>query len=115
MNFVRLIPVFLSLLLLWAHFFRANQVVLAVIPLLLFVPLAFRKAWVPRLVQVVLLAGALEWVRTLYTVAQFRIAHDMDWQRMAVIIGAVALFTALSGLVFRSSSLRQHYSEGGED
>lgn len=111
MNFVRLIPVFLSLLLLAAHFFRAGQMVLAVIPLLLFVPLVLRERWVPWLVQTVLLLGALEWVWTLYTVAQIRIAHGMDWQRMAIILGAVALFTALSSLVFRSRGLRQRYSE----
>jgi hypothetical protein len=113
MNFVRLIPAFLSLLLLSAHFFRAGQTVLMVIPLLLFIPLAFRQAWVPRLIQVVLLVGAIEWLRTIYSVAQYRIAHGDDWQRMAAILGAVALFTALSSLVFRSKGLRERYSENG--
>lgn len=111
MNFVRLIPVFLSLLLLSAHFFRAGQVVLMVIPLLLLIPLAFRQAWVPGMVQVVLWLGAIEWLRMIYSVAQYRIAHGDDWHRMAVILGAVALFTALSSLVFRSAGLRKRYLE----
>lgn len=112
MNFFRLLPVFLSFLLLAAHFFRAGQTVLAVVPLLLFIPLALRKTWVPWLIQLTLLLGAIEWVRTLYVVAQLRIEYGQPWQRMAIILGAVALFTALSCLVFRSKGLRNRYSEG---
>jgi len=112
MNFLRLLPVFISLLLLAAHFFRAGQTALAVVPLLLFIPLFLREKWVPWLIQAALLLGAIEWVRTLYSVAQIRIAHDMPWVRMAIILGAVALITALSCLVFRSQGLRKRYSEG---
>ena len=110
MNFARLLPVILSFLLLAAHFFRAGQTVLAVIPLLLFVPLVFRQTWVPWLMRVVLWLGALEWVRTLYEVAQLRIEYGQPWHRMAVILGVVAAFTALSSLVFGSKGLRQRYS-----
>ena len=110
MVFLRLLPVFISFLLLSAHFYRAGQIDLAIIPLLLFVPLIFRKSWVPWLIQLVLLLGAIEWLRTLYSVAQIRIEFGMPWVRMAVILGAVALFTALSGLVFRSKGLRKRYS-----
>jgi len=110
MNFLRLLPVFISLLLLAAHFFRAGQTVLAVIPLLLFVPLLLREKWVPRLIQLALVLGAVEWLRTLVSVAQMRMEHDMPWVRMAVILGSVALFTALSSLVFRSKGLHKRYS-----
>ncbi|MCW8925478.1 MAG: hypothetical protein OQJ84_04410 [Xanthomonadales bacterium] len=112
MSFFRLLPVFLSFLLLAAHFFRAGQTVMAAIPLLLLIPLASRKIWVPWLIQLALLLGAIEWVRTLYVVAQLRIEYGQPWHRMAIILGAVALFTALSCLVFRSKGLRNRYSEG---
>lgn len=111
MNFIRLLPVILSFLLLAAHFYRAGQTVLAVIPILLFIPLAFRQSWVPWLMQAVLWLGALEWVRTLYSVAQWRIEYDQPWHRMAVILGVVAALTALSSLVFRSPGLRRWYSK----
>ena len=60
MNFFRLLPVFLSFLLLAAHFFRAGQTALAVLPLLLLVPLALRKTWVPWLIQLALLLGGVD-------------------------------------------------------
>ena len=106
---LRLIPVILSLVLLAAHFYRAGLLPVAVICLGL-VPLLFwKKSWVPRFFQVLLLLGALEWLRALYTFAAMRIAWDQPWTRLALILGAVALFTALSGLVFRARKLQAFY------
>ena len=110
MNFLRLLPVFISFLLLSAHFLRAGQTVIAMIPLFLLIPLILRKTWVPWLIQLALLLGAVEWLHTLVTVAQVRIEFGMPWIRMVIILGAVALFTALSSLVFRSKALRKRYS-----
>jgi hypothetical protein len=112
MVFVWLIPVFLSLLLLGAHFlFHTGQVAIAIIPLLFVVPLMFRKSWVPWLTQLVLLLGTMEWLRTLYVGVNRKLALGADWQRYTLILGAVTLFTALSCLVFRSKGLRARYSE----
>jgi hypothetical protein len=111
MNFFRLLPVFISLLLLSAHFYRASQTVLALVPLLLFIPLMLKKTWVPWLIQLALLLGAVEWLRTLVSVAQMRMEYGMPWARFAIILGAVALFTAFSSLVFRSKALRKRYSD----
>ena len=70
MNFLRLLPVFISFLLLSAHFFRSGETVLTLLPIVLFIPLMFRKTWVPRLIQLALLLGAVEWLYTLVSVAQ---------------------------------------------
>ena len=110
MNFFRLFPVYISFLLLTAHFFRAGQTVLAVIPLILLIPLFLKEKWVPWLIQLALVLGALEWVRTIVAVAEIRMHHGAPWVRMAVILGAVALFTALSSLVFKSKGLKKRYS-----
>jgi len=110
MNILRLLPVIISFLLLAAHFLRAGQTLFVVLLLALLVLLFIRKYWVPWVIQVVLLLGAVEWLVTLYSVAQFRIASNMPWTRMAIILGAVALFTALSALVFRSNTMRNRYS-----
>ena len=110
MNFLRLVPVFISFLLLGAHFLRAGNTALVVILLAFLFLLFMKKYWVPWVIQLILLLGSLEWIRTLVSVAQFRIGADMPWTRMAVILGAVALFTALSCLVFRSKALRERYS-----
>ncbi len=110
MNFLRLLPVFISFLLLAAHFLRAGQTLvlfmLAGLLLLLFV----KKHWVPWVVQLTLLLGAVEWIYTLFSVAQMRIEFGMPWTRMGIILGAVAMFTLLSGLVFRSKALRMRYN-----
>ena len=114
MNVLRLFPVIFSFLLLAAHCYRAGFPVLFAIcvglPFLLF----FRKRWVPRLFQWLLILGALEWLRALYFFAAMRIAWDQPWTRLAVILGAVALFTALSGLVFRSKKLRTYFCAENE-
>lgn len=109
MNILRLLPAILSLLLLAAHFFRNEMEVLTgvcvVLPLLLF----FRERWVPSVIQVALILGVVEWLYTLYSFAQVRIAMDQPWTRLALILGTVALFTGLSTLVFRNRYIRQRY------
>jgi hypothetical protein len=99
-----------SFLLLAAHFYRAGDPVLAAFSLALPFLLFLKEAWVARVVQAALLLGSIEWIRTLYLFAQQRIELGQPWTRLAIILGSVALFTALSALVFRSSSLRRRYS-----
>ena len=111
LNFVRLLPVFISFLLLAAHFLRAGQVIVVVVLLALLLLLFIKKFWVPWVIQLVLLLGAVEWVITLYSVAQVRIATEMPWTRMVIILGVVALFTALSSLVFRNKALRGRFHD----
>lgn len=109
MNAIRLLPVVLSLLLLGAHFYRAGQEALTGVCLALPLLLFLRRPWVPRLFQALLALAALEWLRTLYVFAGMRIAFEQPWTRLAIILGAVALLTALSGLVFRVVALRRFY------
>lgn len=111
MNFFRLIPVILSFLLLGAHFLRAGLIPVTVLCAAVLFLLFLRKPWVPRLFQVLLLLGAIEWLRSLFMFAQMRIAWGEPWTRLAFILGAVALFTALSGLVFRSRKLAARYRD----
>jgi hypothetical protein len=67
------------------------------------------RPWMARLVQVVLLVGGLEWIRTLFMNIATRSDLGEPWMRMAVILGAVTLFTWGSLLVFRSPALRARY------
>ena len=109
MNAIRLIPVLLSFLLLGAHFYRAGLVPLAAISIVFPLLLFLKKSWVPRLFQLLLLVGAAEWLRSLYFLAAMRIAWDQPWTRLGIILGAVALLTALSGLMFNNRKLRSYY------
>ena len=110
MNILRLLPVLISFLLLAAHFLRAGHTLVVFMLLSLLLLLFVKKHWVPWILQLVLLLGAIEWILTLVSVAQLRVELGMPWMRMAIILGAVATFTLLSGLVFRLRALRMRYN-----
>ena len=108
MRVLRLIPVVLCFLMLGAHASRAGwplalSVPIAALPLLLL----FRGSWAPRLLQGALLLGALEWVRTILAHVEVRKAHGMPYQRMVIILAAVALVTAASALALRNWRRRE--------
>ena len=71
--------------------------------------LAVRKPWVARLVQVALLLGALEWLRTLVQLTSDRLQAGEPVLRLVVILGTVAGLTAFSTLAFETRRLRQRY------
>jgi hypothetical protein len=109
MMFLRLLPVILSLLLLGAHFSRAGLALPMLASLALLVVLAIPRAWAARLVQVALVLGTVEWLRTVYVLVRVRQAMGEPWTRAAIIIGAVAVFTACSWLVFQSAAVRRRF------
>jgi hypothetical protein len=110
MNFIKLLPVILSLLLLGAHFFRAGIIVLVLLVIVVLFMLLIRQPWVVRLVQFVLIVGGLEWVRTLLAIVNLRQMSGGPWMRLSLILGGVALLTMCSALVFRFKSLRELYN-----
>jgi hypothetical protein len=110
MNFIKLLPVILSLLLLGAHFFRARMIVLVLLVIVILFMLLIRRPWVVRLVQFVLVIGGLEWVRTLFVIVRIRNMSGEPWMRLTLILGGVALLTMCSALVFRFKSLREGYN-----
>lgn len=102
---LRLIPVLLSMLLLAAHFSRAGSPLLGLIALLFPLILLVRRPWAARTVQVVLVLGGLEWLRAMRGYVSQRMTTGEPWGRLVLILGVVALLTAASALVFRSSRL----------
>lgn len=86
----------LAFLLLGAHFIRDGSWVMTTACVTLAVLVAWPRAWVPRLLQVALLLGTLEWAWTAFVLAQQRIAEGRPWGRMTIILGVVALLTAAS-------------------
>ncbi len=103
----------LALVLLAAHFYRAGLWPLAAVALLLIALLLVPRAWAARAVQIALLAGTIEWLRTLAAFVGERIAVGHPYLRLTVILLAVALFTAATALVFRAYPLRVRYGIGG--
>ncbi|MBC8186131.1 hypothetical protein H8E88_34035 [candidate division KSB1 bacterium] len=109
MNFIRLLPVIFSSIMMAAHFSRAAYGVLTIVCLLLPLILFIKKQWVARAFQVLLVLGGLVWIQSLVQLAKMRSAMGESWLRLAIILGIVALFTALSALVFESKSLKKRY------
>jgi hypothetical protein len=109
MIFLRLLPVFLSFLLAAAHFYRADGLTIAFLCLSAPALLLFKRKLCIRIVQALLMLCAAEWIRTLFVLVQLRQQMELPWERLALILGAVALFTAVSTLLFRLPSLRNRY------
>jgi hypothetical protein len=103
------VPVVLSLVVLGAHFMRYGDTLFVAGALLLIVLLFVRQPWVARLMQVVLVLGALEWLHTLYRLVQMRASLGEPYGRMLIILGSVALITACSALVFQTKALKGVY------
>ncbi len=111
MTALYLLPAALSALVLAAHFLRGGNY-LVVLALLAFVPLlAVRRRWVPVVVRLTLWLGAAVWLYTLARFAAERMRLGEPWLRLAVILGGVAAFTALSALPLWSPRLRTWYHD----
>jgi hypothetical protein len=109
MNFIRLLPVIFSFGILAAHFSRSGLFPLTILCLAIPLVLFIRKPLVARIMQIVLLLGAVEWIRSMIGYIEIRNSTGEDWGRLAVILITVSLLTACSGLVFRGKHLRKRY------
>jgi hypothetical protein len=99
----------LALVLLAAHLLHAGWLPLAALAVLLVGLLAIRRPWAARSVQVVLAVATIEWVSTAVGLAQVRIHHGGPYLRLVLILGTVAVFTALAAAAFQHPALRQYF------
>lgn len=111
---LRLVPVVLSLIILAAHFLRAGNMLVVVILIASLVLLLVKRPWIVRVIQTILVLGAIEWLLTLSELMSRRIEMGQPYMRMVAILGSVAFLTAVSGLAFRSESLRNRYGMNQE-
>ena len=109
MNAIRLLPVFLSALLIAAHCLRMGSLVLVVCSLAFPILLLFPERWSARIVQLFLIIASLEWFRTLFVIASQRMDASMPWKRLVVILGSVAVLTVASACVFFMKPLKARY------
>ena len=101
---LRRLPALVACLLLGALSLRVGLPFLVAVPLtlaaliLLFIPKPEGQAVIAAL----LWAGAIAWGALTWLRVQQRLAEGQPWLRLAAILGAVALFTALSAWLLRS-------------
>ena len=98
MNILLLAAPVVSFLLLGAHFLRDGAWPMVVACIALALLLAWRTRWATWLVQAALVLGAIEWIWTALVLVQERMAEGRPWLRLAMILAAVAVFTAASAL-----------------
>ena len=96
-----------------AHFSRAGQTGLVIVCLLFPLLLFIKRRWVAKVFQVLLLLAAMEWILTTLRIVHIRQMQEEAWIRLVIILGSVALFTALSALVFESKKLKQRFIDTG--
>jgi hypothetical protein len=110
---LRLLPAALAALLLAAHFYRARQLVLLALAVALLALVFVARRPALRLVQLGLVAGAFEWLRSLLSFAELRAAHGAPWTRLAWILGGVAAFSGFAALLLEGR-IRALAKRGGE-
>jgi ferredoxin len=110
-NFLFILPV-LSSILLAAHFSRGGNDWFAGACSLLPLVLLSKKQWVMRVFQLFLITGGVIWLERTIFLIKLRQRLNMPWTRLAVILGAVTLFTFLSALVFNNRKIRAIFKKG---
>lgn len=106
----RLIMPILAFALLGASFMRAGDQLMLLGCAGLVALLAVPRPWAARLAQTALVLAALRWVWLAWFIGSTRAAMGIPYTRMALILGAVALFSLLAALVFQSERLRRYYA-----
>ncbi len=109
LNALRLMPVFIALAILAAHFYRAHAWVPFGIAIAL-LPLLFARApWAARVLQAALAIGALEWLRTAAALVALRQSMGLPYTRLAIILGFVAVGTGLAAFIFQARPVRARF------
>ena len=114
MTILSLLAPIVAFALLAAHFYRAGHELGLLVSLLALVLIFVRRPWAARTMQALLVLGSFEWLRSAVTLVHARSEFGQPFVRLAVILGAVFLLTALSALVFQTRRLRAHYQSVAE-
>jgi hypothetical protein len=109
MTIVYLMPPIFTILLLTVHFFRGNNLPAVIIFFLLLLVLFVQRPGAARIVQVGLLLGSIEWVRTTISLVCARIDMGEPFIRLAFILGGVSLLTACSAIVFQTPKIKTYF------
>src|SRR5512141_913651 len=96
-------------LLLGAHFLRADN--LPAVALCAAAPLLFfhRRRWSLIALQLLAYCAAGIWIGVAIRLVQLRQHAGQSWTVAAAILGSVALFTLLAGLLLNSRAIRERY------
>jgi hypothetical protein len=71
------------------------------------------QRWVARVMQVVLVFAAFEWVLVLRSVIQERVVDGRPYRKSVFILGGTAAFTLLAAGLYQTPRLRRRYGSAG--
>lgn len=106
---LRIVLVVIAALLIAAHFLRQGSLVLMAICLSAPLLLTIRNRWSVIVLQVMLYGAAAIWIHVMLHLIELRTMAGRSWGIAAVILGVVALFTSLAGILLNSRIVRQRY------
>ena len=99
----------IAAVLLGAHFLRSGNP--ALVALCVATPLLFlyRRRWSLVLLQLLAYGATITWIAVAVRLVQVREQSGQPWTAAAIILGSVALFTLLAGLLLNARSIMRHY------
>jgi hypothetical protein len=92
MIILRLLPLIFAQLLFAAHIMRSFGSFWAILVLLLLLTLFIRREWIIRIWQVIIAFVTLEWIRTTIIIVKLRLAIEIPYTRLLIIMCAIILF-----------------------
>ena len=96
-------------LLLGAHFLRFGSLVLVAACLCAPLLFMYRRRRVLLVLQALAYAAVAAWVWVAVRLIEARVQAGQPWKLAAAILGGVALFTLVAGLLLNSQKLKERY------
>ena len=108
---LRIILFLTAAVLLGAHFLRAGN--LAMVAFCLAAPLLFlyRRRRSLIALQILAYGAGATWIAVAMQMVRLRQQLGQPWHLAAMILGSVALFTVLAGLLLNSRAIRERYPD----
>lgn len=110
MNFVKLLPVIFSFLVLSAHYSRSNNIHMSLAFLFLPLILLIKRKWVIYISYVFLLFANIVWMETTYKLILARQHLGEPYLRLTIILGIVSAIAIMSMLVFKNAKLQKRFT-----
>ncbi len=106
----RFLPFIIADLLFAAHVLRFSGLVPALAIVLLLATLFIRKPWIPRMWQVLLMLAVVEWLRVTAMFVRYRVAMEMPYVRLMIIMGMVVLFFVFTIFWWQNKKIQAFYN-----
>jgi len=98
-------------LLLGAHFLRAGNLIMVAVCLAAPLLFLYRRRRSLVALQILAYGAAATWMVAAMQMVRLRQQLGQPWTLAAIILGSVALFTVLAGLLLNSRAIRERYPD----